>query len=194
MPIGPQKSRAMPRKGPLPTKSSARIENQKRSRIGTSRHPGTIRKARPPVWLREETGGLSLWVSRRTGVRPVGFTAEMVKTELPAGYGLGREGIVSKRLGSPYRSGRSPDWLKFKNPAGACGAAGGGGGLGPMMEHSSRARSQSRSGSRSPACAKSMMAFAIASRGGSTTPRQCKAWMAVSNAMPMRRVVSASNL
>jgi ATP-dependent DNA ligase len=27
---------------------------------------------------------------------------------------LGFEGIVSKRLGSPYRSGRSPDWLKFK--------------------------------------------------------------------------------
>jgi ATP-dependent DNA ligase len=25
-------------------------------------------------------------------------------------------GIVSKRLGSRYRSGRSPDWLKFKNP------------------------------------------------------------------------------
>ena len=29
---------------------------------------------------------------------------------------LGVEGIVSKRLGSRYRSGRSPDWLKFKNP------------------------------------------------------------------------------
>jgi ATP-dependent DNA ligase len=27
-----------------------------------------------------------------------------------------RLGIVSKRLGSRYRSGRSPDWLKFKNP------------------------------------------------------------------------------
>jgi bifunctional non-homologous end joining protein LigD len=29
---------------------------------------------------------------------------------------LGLEGIVSKRLGSRYRPGRSPDWLKFKNP------------------------------------------------------------------------------
>ena len=29
---------------------------------------------------------------------------------------MGLEGIVSKRLGSTYRSGRSPDWLKFKNP------------------------------------------------------------------------------
>ena len=30
---------------------------------------------------------------------------------------LGCEGIVSKRLGSPYRSGRSDHWLKIKNPA-----------------------------------------------------------------------------
>jgi bifunctional non-homologous end joining protein LigD len=30
---------------------------------------------------------------------------------------LGCEGIVSKRRGSPYRSGKSKDWLKFKNPA-----------------------------------------------------------------------------
>jgi ATP-dependent DNA ligase len=29
---------------------------------------------------------------------------------------MGLEGIVSKRLGSRYRSGRSKDWLKFKNP------------------------------------------------------------------------------
>jgi ATP-dependent DNA ligase len=30
---------------------------------------------------------------------------------------LGCEGIVSKRLGSTYRSGRSMHWLKVKNPA-----------------------------------------------------------------------------
>ena len=30
---------------------------------------------------------------------------------------LSFEGIVSKRLGSPYRSGRSRDWIKSKNPA-----------------------------------------------------------------------------
>ena len=29
---------------------------------------------------------------------------------------MGLEAIVSKRLGSRYRSGRSKDWLKFKNP------------------------------------------------------------------------------
>jgi bifunctional non-homologous end joining protein LigD len=30
---------------------------------------------------------------------------------------MGLEGIVSKRKDSRYRSGRSPDWLKSKNPA-----------------------------------------------------------------------------
>jgi bifunctional non-homologous end joining protein LigD len=29
---------------------------------------------------------------------------------------LGLEGIVAKRRGRPYRSGRSPDWIKVKNP------------------------------------------------------------------------------
>jgi bifunctional non-homologous end joining protein LigD len=32
---------------------------------------------------------------------------------------MGLEGIVSKRKDSMYRSGRSPDWLKVKNPAAA---------------------------------------------------------------------------
>jgi bifunctional non-homologous end joining protein LigD len=35
---------------------------------------------------------------------------------LNAACKLGCEGIVSKRLGSPYRSGRSPHWVKVKNP------------------------------------------------------------------------------
>ena len=30
---------------------------------------------------------------------------------------MGLEGIVSKRKTSTYRSGRSPDWIKSKNPA-----------------------------------------------------------------------------
>ena len=34
---------------------------------------------------------------------------------------MGLEGIVSKRKDSTYRSGRSSDWLKMKNPA--CAAA-----------------------------------------------------------------------
>ena len=32
---------------------------------------------------------------------------------------MGLEGIVSKRKGSTYRSSRSPDWLKMKNPSAA---------------------------------------------------------------------------
>ena len=36
---------------------------------------------------------------------------------------LGLEGIVSKRLGSRYRSGRSPVWLKFKEPGSTGGEA-----------------------------------------------------------------------
>jgi bifunctional non-homologous end joining protein LigD len=34
---------------------------------------------------------------------------------------LGCEGIVSKRLGSTYRRGRSPIWLKVKNPKAPAG-------------------------------------------------------------------------
>jgi hypothetical protein len=47
---------------------------------------------------------------------------------------LGLEGIVSKRKDSPYRSGRSPDWLKSKKPACAAVKRGGGGGLEEMTE------------------------------------------------------------
>ena len=36
---------------------------------------------------------------------------------------MGLEGIVSKRLSAPYRSGRSEDWLKVKNPKRESGAA-----------------------------------------------------------------------
>jgi bifunctional non-homologous end joining protein LigD len=32
-------------------------------------------------------------------------------------YALGVEGIVSRRKDSPYRSGRTADWIKVKNPA-----------------------------------------------------------------------------
>ena len=31
---------------------------------------------------------------------------------------MGLEGIVAKRRDRPYRSGRSPDWIKVKNPPG----------------------------------------------------------------------------
>jgi hypothetical protein len=44
---------------------------------------------------------------------------------------LGCEGIVSKRLGSPYRSGRSTHWVKVKNPK-APAVKARVGGLGPL--------------------------------------------------------------
>jgi bifunctional non-homologous end joining protein LigD len=48
-----------------------------------------------------------------------------ISEHIESGYGqamfeaactMGLEGIVSKRRDSPYRSGRSPDWVKVKNP------------------------------------------------------------------------------
>jgi bifunctional non-homologous end joining protein LigD len=42
---------------------------------------------------------------------------------------LGCEGIVSKRLGSPYTPGRVNDWLKIKNPSAPVVRRGGGRGL-----------------------------------------------------------------
>jgi hypothetical protein len=53
------------------------------------------------------------------------FLAAKAGPRIPANWGwlaggiilgsLGLEGIVSTRLGSRYTSGRSRDWLKFKN-------------------------------------------------------------------------------
>jgi ATP-dependent DNA ligase len=64
-----------------------------------------------------------LWKAR-PGIR--------LSEHIESGYGqamfeaactMGLEGIVSKRRDSPYRSGRSADWVKVKNraaPAAAC--------------------------------------------------------------------------
>jgi hypothetical protein len=38
------------------------------------------------------------------------------RRRVPTGLNTGLEGIVSKRLGAPYRSGPSRNWLKVKNP------------------------------------------------------------------------------
>jgi ATP-dependent DNA ligase len=40
----------------------------------------------------------------------------MLSSPRPVASGLRHQAIVSKRLGSPYRSGQTKDWLKFKNP------------------------------------------------------------------------------
>jgi ATP-dependent DNA ligase len=57
---------------------------------------------------------------RRAGYRAI-ILAHMIRKKLGAEehrcvLGFSFEGIVSKRLGSPYRSGRSRHWIKSKNP------------------------------------------------------------------------------
>jgi bifunctional non-homologous end joining protein LigD len=71
------------------------------------REPLETRKATLASVLRQSSPGLRLneHLSHDCGV-----------TVFQHACALGCEGIVSKRLGSRYRSGRSPDWLKFKNP------------------------------------------------------------------------------
>jgi ATP-dependent DNA ligase len=48
-------------------------------------------------------------------VRKVTLASASAKV-VPHACKPGLEGIVSKRKDSPYRSDRSPDWLKVKNP------------------------------------------------------------------------------
>ena len=71
------------------------------------RTPAIARKATLALLLRRATPGLRL--------------NEHIEADGPTVFAhackLGLEGIVSKRKGSSYRSGRSPDWLKAKNPA-----------------------------------------------------------------------------
>jgi putative ABC transport system substrate-binding protein len=56
-----------------------------------------------------------------SGPRRTYGSNEHVEADGPTVFGqackMGLEGIVSKRKNSAYRSGRSPDWLKSKNPA-----------------------------------------------------------------------------
>jgi bifunctional non-homologous end joining protein LigD len=67
------------------------------------------------------------WVARRTALagllseaEPGLRLSEHLESHGPAMFkracALGLEGIVSKRPDAPYKSGRSPHWLKVKNP------------------------------------------------------------------------------
>ena len=72
--------------------------------------------------------GRELWSERRKVlVRLLRHTGDGIRlSEHPDGAdgaivfkhacALGLEGIVAKRRDRPYRSGRSPDWIKVKNP------------------------------------------------------------------------------
>jgi bifunctional non-homologous end joining protein LigD len=53
---------------------------------------------------------------RRLGIVLSEHTDEDGATVLAHACRMGLEGIVSKRISAPYRSGRSRDWLKVKNP------------------------------------------------------------------------------
>jgi bifunctional non-homologous end joining protein LigD len=53
---------------------------------------------------------------RRLGIVLSEHTDEDGATIFRQACKMGLEGIVSKRLSAPYRSGLSRDWLKVKNP------------------------------------------------------------------------------
>jgi hypothetical protein len=58
-----------------------------------------------PDWIHEVKRSLGIVLSQHTDEYIFRRVCQM-----------GLEGVVSKRLSSPYRSGRSTDWLKIKNP------------------------------------------------------------------------------
>jgi bifunctional non-homologous end joining protein LigD len=53
---------------------------------------------------------------RRSGIVLSEHTDEDGATVFQHACKMGLEGIVSKRLSAPYRSGPSRDWIKVKNP------------------------------------------------------------------------------
>jgi ATP-dependent DNA ligase len=53
---------------------------------------------------------------RRVGIVLSTHTAEDGAAIFQQACRMGLEGIVSKRLSTPYRSGPSRDWPKIKNP------------------------------------------------------------------------------
>ena len=69
--------------------------------------------------MRKATLTSLLIKARRPGIR----LNEHIEADGPTVFAhackMGLEGIVSKRKNSSYRSGRSRDWLKSKNPASA---------------------------------------------------------------------------
>jgi bifunctional non-homologous end joining protein LigD len=60
-----------------------------------------------------------LLARRRVGIVLSTHTDEDGATIFQQARRMGLESIVSKRLSAPYRSGRTRDWLKVKNPESA---------------------------------------------------------------------------
>jgi bifunctional non-homologous end joining protein LigD len=90
---------------PIPFDANARGSTAERD---LRRDPLEVRKATLASVLAKAASGLRLneHIEHEDGATVFRHACKM-----------GLEGIVSKRLGSRYRSGRSKDWLKFKNPA-----------------------------------------------------------------------------
>ena len=84
------------------------------------RHLPTDRRPARTEFMRSSTTAIALW-------RGDGHVVFQHACK------LGLEGIVSKRLGSRYRSGRSSRLAQVQEPARASGQARGGRGLGKMM-------------------------------------------------------------
>jgi bifunctional non-homologous end joining protein LigD len=70
---------------------------------------------RDPLVQRKELLRRAL-ANARVGLQMNDHLAELGDIVFRHACALGFDGIVSKRLGSPYRSGRSLDWVKMKNP------------------------------------------------------------------------------
>ena len=90
---------------------------------GTARHPTSYPNGddlrRDPLEVRKATLA-PIVVKASSGIRFNEHIEGNGPTVFAHARKMGLEGIVSKRKESRYRSGRSPDWLKMKNPA--CGA------------------------------------------------------------------------
>jgi bifunctional non-homologous end joining protein LigD len=71
---------------------------------------------REPIETRKATLK-SLWRRRHPGIAFSQHFAVYGESVYRHVCALGCEGIVSKRLGSPYKPGRVDHWLKIKNPA-----------------------------------------------------------------------------
>jgi ATP-dependent DNA ligase len=70
---------------------------------------------RDPLQVRKATLA-SILAKARPGIRLNDHIEGDGATVFAHACKMGLEGIVSKRKDSAYRSGRSPDWLKMKNP------------------------------------------------------------------------------
>ena len=143
---------------------------------------------REPIEVRKATLA-SILRKARHGVR---LNEHLEPT--PADLGL-RHCLEAAGLALPLRP--LAGLAQVQEPRSAGGETGVRGGLESLTiagRRTCNAASHRRPGSRSPALASSIIFFATASRVGLTMPSVCwRATRAISKAMPMRRVVSASN-